>query len=158
MVTLADFFVPYSKASRMEKLMSLTFEHIHLISADPLSTTQWYVEKLGAKIIGQSEVRGAPQINLNVGGATLLIRGHRSGEVPKSPSPMKHYADYSSHNEWGVDHFGFVYSGDLRLYAEELKEKGVRFLVEPYEFTPRTVISYIASSDGVSIEIIQSQY
>ena len=81
--------------------MLLTFEHIHLISADPLSTAQWYVDKLGAEIIGQSEVRGAPQNKLNVGGVTLLIRGHRSGEVPKSLSPMQHYADYSSHNEWG---------------------------------------------------------
>ena len=138
--------------------MLLTFEHIHPIGADPLSTTQRYIDKLGAAIIGQSEVRGAPQNNLNVGGATLLIRGHRSGEVPKSPSPMQHYAGYSSHNEWGVDHFGFVYRGDLRLYAEELKEKGERFLVEPYEFIPRLVISYIAAPDGVSIEIIQPQY
>lgn len=55
--------------------MTLTFEHIHLISADPLSAIRWYVDKLGAEITWQSEVRGAPQINLNVGGVTLLIRG-----------------------------------------------------------------------------------
>ena len=73
--------------------MTLTFEHIHLISADPLSATRWYVDKLGAEIIGQSEVRGATQINLNVGGATLLIRGQRLGELPKDTAPMQHYKD-----------------------------------------------------------------
>ena len=44
--------------------MTLTFEHIHLISADLLSAIRWYVDKLGAEINGQSEVRGAPQITL----------------------------------------------------------------------------------------------
>ncbi len=39
--------------------MSLSFEHIHLISVDPNSTAQWYVEKLGAQIISQYEVRRA---------------------------------------------------------------------------------------------------
>ena len=103
--------------------MLLTFEHIHLISADPLSTTQWYVDKLGAEIIGQSEVRGAPQNNLNVGGATLLIRGHRSGEVPKSPSPMQHYAGYSSHNEWGGRSLRFCFQRGSSPICRRVKRK-----------------------------------
>ena len=40
--------------------MSLTFEHIHLISADADAAAQWYVDKLGAEIVRKSEVRGAP--------------------------------------------------------------------------------------------------
>ena len=156
MMTSAGFSVRYYRGTRLGILMTLTFEHIHLISADPLSAARWYVDKLGAEIIGRSEVRGATQINLNVGGATLLIRGQRLGELPKDTAPMQHYKDYSSHNEWGVDHFGFVFSGDLRLYAEELKKKGVTFLVEPYDFMPGSVISYVSAPDGVSIEIVQA--
>ena len=137
--------------------MALTFEHIHIISADADATAQWYVDKLSAEIVRRSEVRGAPQINVNLGGATLLIRGQRAGETPQSTNAMQHFADYSSHNEWGVDHFGLVYTGDLRAYAAELKSKGVTFLVEPYDFMPKAVISYVAAPDNVSIEIVQGQ-
>ena len=137
--------------------MTLTFEHIHLISADADAAAQWYVDKLGAEIVRKSEVRGAPQINVNLGGATLLVRGQRAGEEPQSTNAMQHFADYSSHNEWGVDHFGMVYNGDLRAYAAELKSKGVTFLVEPYDFMPKAVISYVAAPDNVSIEIVQGQ-
>ena len=56
----------YFETSNIGILMSLSFEHIHLISVDPNSTAQWYVEKLGgyveklgAKIISQYEVRRA---------------------------------------------------------------------------------------------------
>ncbi|MAI41511.1 MAG: VOC family protein [Candidatus Azotimanducaceae bacterium] len=57
----------------------------------------------------------------------------------------------------GVDHFGFVYKGDLRLYSAELKDKGVTFLVEPYDFMSGMLISYIAAPDNISIEILQAQ-
>ncbi len=137
--------------------MALTFEHIHLISADADAAAQWYVDKLGAEIVRKSEVRGASQINVNLGGATLLVRSQRAGEAPQSTNTMQHFEDYSSHNEWGVDHFGLVYDGDLRAYAEDLKAKGVTFLVEPYDFLPGAVISYVAAPDNVSIEIVQGQ-
>ena len=137
--------------------MALTFEHIHLISTDADAAAQWYVDKLGAEIVRKSEVRGASQINVNLGGATLLVRSQRAGEAPQSTNTMQHFEDYSSHNEWGVDHFGLVYDGDLRAYAEDLKAKGVTFLVEPYDFLPGAVISYVAAPDNVSIEIVQGQ-
>ena len=137
--------------------MALTFEHIHLISADADAAAQWYVDKLGAEIVRKSEVRGASQINVNLGGATLLVRSQRAGEAPQSTNTMQHFEDYSSHNEWGVDHFGLVYDGDLRAYAEDLKAKGVTFLVEPYDFLPGAVISYVAAPDNVIIEIVQGQ-
>ena len=38
----------------------------------------------------------------------------------------------------------------------ELKKKGVTFLVEPYDFMPGSIISYVSAPDGVSIEIVQA--
>ena len=80
--------MPYSKAPRIDILIGLTFEHIHLISADPLSAIQWYVDKLAVDRIGQVKLRGTSQININVGRVTLLICGSRSAELPKSSVPM----------------------------------------------------------------------
>ena len=137
--------------------MSLEFEHIHLISRDPEATAKWYVDMLGAEIASNNEVRGAPQINVRLGGISLLVRGKRAGEDPSSTESMQHFADYASHNEWGTDHFGYTYKGDLYAYADELKAKGATFSVDPYEFVPGAVISYISAPDGVSIEIVQAK-
>ena len=40
--------------------------------------------------------------------------------------------------------------------ASELKRKGVRMAVEPWEFKPGMVLCYVAAPDGVSIELIQA--
>ena len=135
----------------------LEFDHIHLVSQEPEVAAQWYVNILGGKILGQHELRNAPQINVSLGGMTLLIRGKRTGEDPQVPSPMRDYEDYSSHNVWGTDHFGFKYRGDLRAYCEELKSRGATFSVEPWEFMPGALICYISAPDGVSIEIVQAR-
>ncbi len=135
----------------------LTFDHIHLIAKDPGATAKWYVDVLGGEIKASYQTRNAPQINVSLGGMTLLVRGQRAGEGPGEPSPMREYADYSSHNEWGTDHFGYTYHGDLRTYCEELRSRGAHFAVEPWEFTPNNWLCYVAAPDGVSIEIVEGK-
>ena len=136
---------------------SFTFDHVHLISADPKATAKWYESMFGGEIVGEYELREAPQINVKVGGMALLIRGQRPGEAPTDPVPMKDFADYSSHDEWGTDHFGFTYHGDLTALVDEMKGKGAEFVVEPWEFNPGSLICYVAAPDGVSIEIVQGK-
>ena len=85
------------------------------------------------------------------------VQGKRSGEKPVSTRGMQHYEDYSSHNEWGTDHFGFTYDGDLKTLCEELRSKGATFAVEPWEFSPGTLLCYVAAPDGVSIELVQKK-
>jgi catechol 2,3-dioxygenase-like lactoylglutathione lyase family enzyme len=134
----------------------LAFDHIHLISPDPESTAGWYCEMFCGEVSRvQENLRGAPQIDVRVGGMTLVIRGQRPGEQPAATKPMQHFDGYSSHDEWGTDHFGFTYRGDLRAFCDELKRKGVRMAVEPWEFKPGMVLCYVAAPDGVSIELIQ---
>ncbi len=135
----------------------LAFDHIHLISKDPEAASNWYVDVLGAKILRQRQVRDAPQIRLELGGITLLIRGQRPGEAPVSTKLMQDFEGYSSHNEWGTDHFGFSYRGDLLAYCEEIRAKGAAFVVEPWEFTPGNPICYVSAPDGVSIEIVTAR-
>ncbi|MEE8398178.1 MAG: VOC family protein [Desulfobacterales bacterium] len=135
----------------------IVFDHIHIISEDPTSTANWYVEVLGGKITGNSEVRGAPQISVAFQGVNLLVRGQRPGEQPDRPNSLQHYADYISHNEWGTDHFGFNVLGNLDDYCDQLKKKGATFSVEPYDFVPGARIAYLEAPDGVSIELVQAR-
>ncbi|HVY06527.1 MAG TPA: VOC family protein [Burkholderiales bacterium] len=135
----------------------LGFDHIHLISRDPKATADWYKEMFGGEITAvQDNLRGAPQIDVRIAGMTIVVRGARPGEKPAEARPMKAFdGGYSSHDGWGTDHFGFTYEGDLRKFCDELKKKGVRMAVEPWEFKPGMVLCYVAAPDGVSIELIQ---
>ena len=138
-------------------MSTIAFDHIHLVSEDPKAAARWYATMFDGEITAESELREAPQISVAVSGATLLIRGKRSGEVPERTQPMQAFDGYSSHNEWGIDHFGFTYDGDLSAFCDELKRKGAEFIVEPWEFKPGVVICYVAAPDGVSIEVVQAR-
>ena len=100
------------------------FDHVHIISKDPEASANWYVEMFGATITASTMARGAPQIFVDLGGMTILIRGQRPGEAPVAPRPIRQYADFSSHDAWGADHFGFLYQGDLEAFCKELRAKG----------------------------------
>ena len=136
---------------------ALAFDHVHLLSRDAKAAASWYQEMFGGEVSAvQEDLRGAPQIDVRVGGMTIVIRGRRPGEDPVDTKPMQHFDGYSSHDEWGTDHFGFTYRGDLMAFCEQLKKKGVRMAVEPWEFKPGMVLCYVAAPDGVSIELIQA--
>ncbi|MFL6581373.1 MAG: VOC family protein [Burkholderiales bacterium] len=135
----------------------LAFDHIHLISRDPRGAAEWYEKMFGGQVSAvQENLRGAPQIDVRVGSMTIVIRGQRPGEKPVETRPMQRFEGYSSHDGWGTDHFGFTYRGDLRAFCAELKRKGARMAVEPWEFKPGLVLCYVAAPDGVSIELIQT--
>lgn len=135
---------------------TLAFDHVHLISRDAQAAAKWYCDMFGGEITRvQESLRGAPQIDVRVGGMTVVIRGQRPGEQPAATRPIKAFDGYSSHDEWGTDHFGFTYRGDLRAFCDELKAKGVRMAVEPWEFKPGMVLCYVSAPDGVSIELMQ---
>ncbi len=131
------------------------FDHVHLISEHPRAAAEWYVEMLGAMIAADTVARGAPQIFVELGGMTILIRGRRPGEEPLAARPILPYADFSSHNAWGTDHFGFMYQGDLAALCDRLRAKGVTFPVALKKGVGGNLLCYVAAPDGVSIELMQ---
>jgi hypothetical protein len=52
----------------------------------------------------------------------------------------------------GLDHFGFAID-DMDVVAEELKSKGVKFVVEPMQVRPGLRIAYVEAPDKVRIEL-----
>jgi catechol 2,3-dioxygenase-like lactoylglutathione lyase family enzyme len=131
------------------------FDHVHIISENPQASAAWYVEMFGATIASETVARGAPQIFVDLGGMTILIRGRRPGEVPAAARPIQPYADFSSHNAWGTDHFGFMYRGDLTAFCDALRAKGVTFPVGLKKGVGGSLLCYVAAPDGVSIELMQ---
>lgn len=126
---------------------TIFFDHIHLVSSDPRAAARWYAEKLGGTIASEAEVRGAPQLLLAFEGATIIIRGQRTGEEPAERQGL----------QWGIDHFGFHVRGDLDAYCNELKRKGVVFTIDPMNFGPNLRIAFLQAPDGVIIELLQRE-
>jgi catechol 2,3-dioxygenase-like lactoylglutathione lyase family enzyme len=135
---------------------ALKFDHVHIISEDPAASAKWYVEMFGATIAADTVARGAPQIFVDLGGVTILIRGQRAGEDPVAARPIRQFADFSSHDARGIDHFGFMYGGDLAAFCDELRAKGVKFPVELKRGVGGNLLCYVAAPDGVSIELMQA--
>jgi catechol 2,3-dioxygenase-like lactoylglutathione lyase family enzyme len=131
------------------------FDHVHIISNNPKASADWYVEMFGATIASDTMARGAAQILVDLGCMTIVIRGRRPGEAPVAARPIQQYADFSSHNAWGTDHFGFLCQGDLAAFCNELRAKGVTFPVELKKGVNGNLLCYVAAPDGVSIELMQ---
>jgi len=123
---------------------TLSFDHVHLVAKDPQATAQWYVDKLDGQIWKSAEIRGAPQVYVNVAGAIVIVRGQRDGESVQGKAGL----------EWGVDHFGLRVNGDFDAFCDGLRRRGVAFDKEPTEFNLSTRIAFIAAPDGVSIELL----
>ena len=131
------------------------FDHVHIISQDPEASANWYVEMFGATITANTTARGAPQIFVDLGGMTILIRGQRPGEAPVAARPIRQFTDFSSHDTRGIDHFGFIYQGDLTKFCDELRAKGVAFPVALKKGVGGRLLCYVAAPDGVSIELME---
>ena len=81
-------------------------------------------EMFGATIAANTTARGAPQIFIDLGGVTILIRGRRPGEDPVAARPIRQFDNFSSHDACGINHFGFMYRGDLRAFCDEPAGQG----------------------------------
>jgi catechol 2,3-dioxygenase-like lactoylglutathione lyase family enzyme len=123
---------------------SLAFDHVHLVSKNPQAAADWYVDKLGGKVVRSLDVKGAPQVYVAIGGFMVIVRGERPAESAQDKAAL----------QWGVDHFGVRVKGDFDGFCDGLRKKGVTFSLEPTDFNPTTRIAFINAPDGVSVELL----
>ena len=121
-----------------------TWDHIHLRTANPEATAQWYERMLGAEVIRTTQ-QGKPRIDLKLGGADIFIAPVAPGDGV-NPPPATPYQ--------GLDHFGLTVSGIDSLVAE-LKGKGVEFTREPTTVRPGVRVAFLRAPEGVSIELLE---
>jgi len=114
------------------------FHHVHLEVADPDAAVEWFIKVLGAKDTGQYKNLVA---SVRYGDIWVLISKPR-GNAKRVPSDGRSF-----------DHFGVNYP-DLDAAAEEIKEKGVKFTLEPRPFGAAK-IAFIEGPEGVKLELVQ---
>src|SRR5215475_8184030 len=113
-------------------MVKYTWDHIHLRTANPEATAQWYERMLGAEVIRTMQ-QGKPRIDLKLGGANIFI------------APVAPYQ--------GLDHFGLTVSG-IDAVVAELKAKGVEFTRDPTTVRPGVRVAFLRAPEGVSIELL----
>ena len=72
------------------------FDHVHLVSQDPLAAASWYVDRLGGKIVKTVEMKGAPQVYISFGDAMVLICGERPDEQVAGKPGLEWESDFTT--------------------------------------------------------------
>src|SRR6266568_5200236 len=125
-------------------MVKYTWDHIHLRTANPEATAQWYERMLGAEVIRTMQ-QGKPRIDLKLGGANIFI-APVAPDSGVNPPPVTPYQ--------GLDHFGMTVSG-IDAIAAEFKAKGAVFTKEPTTIRPGVRVCFIQGPEGVSIELLE---
>ena len=128
--------------------MEYMINHVHIRSANPRETAEWYAKYFNAKIIAEREVMpGTITITTEVGGPVRLnISSQAAGS-----SPEKAVAEL---NRLGLEHFGFNVE-DLQAEMDRFEEAGIRVVLPLTEVTGGTKLAYIEGPDDVLIELVE---
>ena len=128
--------------------MPYSINHVHIRSADPSSSAEWYAEHFGARKLFEREVMpGTITIGMEVGGP---VRLNISSQAPGSPDDRA----VAELNRLGLEHFGFA-TEDLQDDLNRLSAAGVRVVLPLTEVGGGTRLAYIEGPDDVLIELVQ---
>jgi catechol 2,3-dioxygenase-like lactoylglutathione lyase family enzyme len=129
--------------------MPYTINHVHIRSADPSSSAEWYAEHFGASKLFEREVMpGTITIAMDVGGGP--VRLNISSQAPGSPDDRA----VAELNRLGLEHFGFA-TEDLEADLDRLTSAGVRVVLPLTKFPGGACLAYIEGPDDVLIELVQ---
>jgi catechol 2,3-dioxygenase-like lactoylglutathione lyase family enzyme len=121
--------------------------HIHLKSADPGATAEWFVSAFNVTItsdtirpVGDRFIR-----TMTEGGLAINISGARTGETLGPADDQPHL---------GLEHFGFD-SEDIEADIERLVGLGATLQEAPAGQANGAKIAFIGAPGGIRIELIQ---
>ena len=125
---------------------SYWYNHVHLISPDPLKTAEFYERMFNVKRVSVTKPgAGRVSVELDLNGSRVLIK---SGNVKTETAPG------SSEPAHGLEHFG-VRTDNLEAAVAELKAKGVQFKEEIRLARPGVKISFLWAPENVLIELME---
>ncbi|MBA7571330.1 hypothetical protein ES708_13090 [subsurface metagenome] len=123
---------------------SYYYDHVHLISPNPLKTAQFYEEMFNAKRVSVKELsRGGINVELDLNGSRVLVMSPSGGSAPSSTE--------ASH---GLGHFG-IRTDDLETAVADLKAKGVKFKEEMRVASSGAKVSFLWAPENVLIELLE---
>ncbi len=116
--------------------MAFKMNHIHLKTPDPEKTAKFYVDTLGAKIVGQA---GANGLRLDLHGLSVNITKFIEGQTREQL--------------YGIEHIA-IDTDDLDNVVESLKASGARILEETQVGGGRRVC-FFEGPEGVQLEVLE---
>ena len=120
-----------------------TYDHIHLLSEEPIETARYFNEMFGARIVESTQSDGNPLVDLDLNGLEIFIARCSADTTPSAEHPHQ-----------GLDHFGLRVE-NLDEAAAELKAKGVDFTSEPHEIRPGVKIAFVVAPGNIRIELLE---
>ncbi|MCW5603245.1 MAG: VOC family protein [Burkholderiales bacterium] len=116
--------------------MTFKLNHLHLKTRDPEKTVKFYVDVLGAKLVGQSP-RGGYRVDLH--GLSLNVTDH--------------FGDQTRDQQYGMEHIA-IDTDELDALVAKLKAQGIEILEETTVSGGRRVC-FFEGPDGVQLEFIE---
>ncbi len=124
------------------------YDHVHLISPDPLRTAQFYESMFNAERVSTRELAdGRTSVELNLNGSRILLM-----QRPVQPES----ASMQSVTDIGLEHFG-IRTDNLEAAVADLKAKGVQFRDEIRVIRPGVKISFLWAPENVLVELLESE-
>ena len=120
-----------------------TYDHIHLLSPEPMETAQYFNRMFGARIVESVQSDGNPRVDLDLNGLEIFIARCAEDATPSAGHPHQ-----------GLDHFGLRVE-NLDDAAADLKAKGAEFTSEPHEIRPGVRIAFVVAPGNIRIELLE---
>jgi catechol 2,3-dioxygenase-like lactoylglutathione lyase family enzyme len=116
--------------------MALQLNHVHLKTREPEKIAQFYVETLGAKIVGQA---GSGGYRLDLHGLSLNVTNFLESQ--------------SREQKYGMEHIA-IDTDELDNVVEKLKARGINIL-EQTTISGGRRVCFFEGPDGVQLEFIE---
>jgi len=123
-----------------------SFDHIHLISPEPLKTAEFYEKMFGTRRKSVEELQdGRTMIHIDLNGFSIGIYNLRADQTA-----MLRSAEVS----YGLDHFG-IHTDDIEATVATLKANGVKFRDEITQFAPGLKLAFFWGPDNTLVELLE---
>ena len=125
------------------------YDHVHLVSQNPLKAAEFYEKAFDAKRVASGKYPdGGDRVELSIEGTRLLIRSPRDVSQSVNDTPKKRR---------GLEHFGLRVD-DINAAVAYIKSKGIKFLEEPRISLPSgNTVAFLMAPDDVMIELVQGK-
>ncbi len=119
------------------------FDHVHLMSNDPMKTADFYEKTFGAERQATTKRDdGRISVDLTLSGVAMKVTSPRAKPLVEGASLT------------GLEHFGFR-TDDISTAIKELKAKGVTFVQDVTSSGPGMSMAFFITPDNVLIELQQ---
>jgi len=136
------------------------FGHVHMFSADPIATGEWYMKHLGVKARLQKNARtyrnvqNAPSAFMTANHVSMIVYPIEYLKTAGVPA-FKDRTELAPTRGRVIDHLGFAVD-NLEMTVAQMKAAGVKVTAEPRSAGP-IKFAFIEGPDQVAIELIEDK-